>query len=412
MTGPSFRLHPLHRLWRLLPADRRRRLVTRLTAALAPKPDREPPPAACGLAVVGELSRTSGLGEAARLSLAALERIGVPGYGLDIGGFLPGGGGGSAVTFPPPGVPLLVHINPPLLPLVLSRLPRRLLRGRRVIGQWAWELPIVPPDWREGVSFVHDLWGPSSFTAAALEPLLPGRVRAVVHPLAVAPPVPSQLDRAAFGLPEDAVVVLVSFNLASSMVRKNPLGAIAAFRDAFAGRVDRLLVLKIGNPGHFPEDFRQLRAAVADAANIRVLNDGMSTADNHALTAAADIVLSLHRSEGFGLVPAEAMLLGRPVIATGWSGNMDFMDRDSAVLIDAKMIPAVDPRGIYQVRGAVWADPDHGQAVQALRRLADDPALRAALGERGQAKALRSLGVEPMAAALAEIGVQPRMDRT
>ena len=166
-------------------------------------------------------------------------------------------------------------------------------------------------------------------------------------------------------------------------------------------------MLKIGNPGHFPEDFRQLQAAVADAANIQVLTDGMSTADNHALTAAADIVLSLHRSEGFGLVPAEAMLLGRPVIATGWSGNMDFMDRDSAVLIDAKMIPTADPRGIYQVRGAVWADPDHGQAVQALRRLADDPALRAALGERGRAKALRSLGVEPMAAALAEIGVQP-----
>ncbi len=407
MTEPPFRLHPLHRLWRRLPADRRRRLVTRLTAALAPKPDADPPPAARGLAVVGELSRTSGLGEAARLSLAALERIGVPGYALDIGGFLPGGGGGSAVTLPPPGVPLLVHINPPLLPLVLSRLPRRLLRGRRVIGQWAWELPIVPPDWREGVAFVHGLWGPSRFTAAALEPLLPGRVRAVVHPLAVAPPVPSRLDRAAFGLPDDAVVVLVSFNLASSLVRKNPLGAIAAFRDAFAGRADRLLVLKIGNPGHFPDDFRLLQDAVSGATNIRILTEGLCTADNHALTAAADIVLSLHRSEGFGLVPAEAMLLGRPVIATAWSGNMDFMDRDSAMLIDAKMIPAVDPRGIYQVKGAVWADPDPTQAVQALRRLADDPALRAALGERGRAKALRSLGVEPMAAALAEIGVRP-----
>ena len=407
MTEPNFRLHPLHRLWRLLPAHRRRRLVTRLTTMLAPKPDSEPLPVVSGLAVMGELSRSSGLGEAARLSLAALERIGVPGYALDIGGLLPGeSGGGSAVTLPPPGVPLLVHINPPLLPLVLSRLPRRLLRGRRIIGQWAWELPIVPPDWRDGVAFVHDLWGPSSFTAAALEPLLPGRVRAVVHPLAVAPPVPSRLDRAAFGLPDKAMVVLVSFNLASSLVRKNPLGAIAAFRDAFGDRTDRLLVLKIGHPGHFPDDFQLLQNAVAGAANIRILTASMPTADNHALTAAADIVLSLHRSEGFGLVPAEAMLLGRPVIATGWSGNMDFMDRDSAMLIDAKMIPAVDPRGVYQVPGAVWADPDPGQAVRALRLLADDPDLRAALGDRGRAMALRSLGVEPMAAALAAIGMR------
>ena len=403
----GFRLHPLHRLWRLLPAERRRRLVTRVTAVLAPKPDRPPPPAARGLAVVGELSRTSGLGEAARLSLTALERIGVPGYGVDIGALLPGDGGDPGpVTLPPPGVPLLIHINPPLLPLVLSRLPRPLLRGRRVIGQWAWELPVVPADWRDGVTFVHDLWGPSSFTAAALEPLLPGRVRAVVHPLAVAPPVPSRLDRASFGLPANAVVVLVSFNLASSLVRKNPLGAIAAFRAAFGDRPDRLLLLKIGNPGHFPADFQLIRQAVAGAVNIRIETGDMSAADNYALTQAADIVLSLHRSEGFGLVPAEAMLLGRPVIATGWSGNLDFMDADSAVLIGARLIPAVDPRGIYQVPGAVWADPDPGQAVAALRRLADDPALRVALGERGRTMALRRLGVEPMAAALAEIGVR------
>ena len=403
----GFRLHPLHRLWRLLPAERRRRLVTRVTALLAPKPDRPPPPAARGLAVVGELSRTSGLGEAARLSLTALERIGVPGYGVDIGALLPGDGGDPGpVTLPPPGVPLLIHINPPLLPLVLSRLPRPLLRGRRVIGQWAWELPVVPADWRDGVTFVHDLWGPSSFTAAALEPLLPGRVRAVVHPLAVAPPVPSRLDRASFGLPANAVVVLVSFNLASSLVRKNPLGAIAAFRAAFGDRPDRLLLLKIGNPGHFPADFQLIRQAVAGAVNIRIETGDMSAADNYALTQAADIVLSLHRSEGFGLVPAEAMLLGRPVIATGWSGNLDFMDADSAVLIGARLIPAVDPRGIYQVPGAVWADPDPGQAVAALRRLADDPALRVALGERGRTMALRRLGVEPMAAALAEIGVR------
>lgn len=405
MTDNSFQLHPLHRLWRLLPAARRRRLVTRASALLAPKPDRNPP-VANGLAVVGELSRASGLGEAARLSLAALKRIGVPGYALDIGSLLPGDGASdAAIELPPDNVPLLLHVNPPLLPMVLSRLPRRLLRGRHVIAQWAWELPVVPPDWRDGVAFVHGLWAPSSFTAAALEPLLPGHVTPIVHPLAVVPPIPSGLDRTAFGLPADAVVVLVSFNLASSLTRKNPLGAIAAFREAFGDRLDRLLVLKIGNPGHWPDDFKQVQAAALGVPNIRIETRTMPAADAHALTASADIVLSLHRSEGFGLVPAEAMLLGRPVIATGWSGNMDFMDRDSAELIDVKLIPAIDPRGIYQVAGAVWADPDHAQAVAALRRLAGDPGRRAELGAAGRAMALGRLGVEPMAAALGKIGV-------
>lgn len=159
---------------------------------------------------------------------------------------------------PPPAVPLVLHINAPFLPLALLHMPRTLPRGRRVIGYWAWELPTVPPEWRAGIPFVHEIWAPSAFTAAALEPLLPGRVRIVPPPLAAVPPVPSGLDRAAFGLPGNAVVVLVSFNLASSFERKNPLAAIAAFQAAFGTRKDRLLVLKVSHADHAPEDFARL----------------------------------------------------------------------------------------------------------------------------------------------------------
>jgi glycosyltransferase involved in cell wall biosynthesis len=296
-------------------------------------------------------------------------------------------------------------VNSPLLPLALRHLPRGLVRGRRVIGYWAWELPVVPPDWRVGAHFVHEVWAPSRFTAAALGTLLPGRVRVVPHPVAAAPPVPAPLDRSAFGLPDDAVVVLVSFNLASSFARKNPLGAIAAFRAAFGDRSDRILLLKVGHPGHFPADFAQLRQAVGDAANIRLDTAELPRADRHALTRAADIVLSLHRSEGFGLVPAEAMLLGRPVIATAWSGNMDFMDETSAALVDYCLIPARDPRGVFEADGAEWADPVLGDAIAQLRRLADDAEARRALGARGQAMARARLGAAPLAAAIRGLGL-------
>lgn len=395
-------LHPLHRLWRALPARERRLLLTRATALLAPRPDPAPPPAAGGFAVVGELGRASGLGEGARVMLCGLERLGVPAWPVDVGTVVRAGE--ARIPDLPRGAPLLLHVGAPHVPLALLRMTRSLVRGRRVIGHWAWELPTVAPDWRAGVGFVHEAWVPSRFTAQAIEQLLPGRVRVVPYPVAVAPPEASGLQRADFGLPDDAVVVLVSFSLASSLERKNPLGAIAAFRAAFGDRPDRLLLLKIGNPADFPADFEQLRRAVADAPNIRLETRTLSSADRHALTRAADIVLSLHRSEGFGLVAAEAMFLGKPVIATGWSGNLDFMDDASGVLVGYRLVPARDPRGVFEAPGAVWADPDQSEAVAALRKLADDPGLRAELGRRGQLAASARLGTEPLEAAVRAVG--------
>ncbi len=351
-------------------------MLTRTAAVLAPRIAR-PAPTARGVIVAGELTRASGLGECARLMLRALQISGVPTGALDIGAKLPA----HADDLPPwpetilADAALVLHVNAPLLPLVLARLPRGLTRGRRIVGFWAWELPCVSAEWRVGARFVHDVWAPSQFTADALARLGPS-VRTVPPPLAVAPPRPAPLDRAAFGLPADAVVTLVGFNLASSFVRKNPLGAVAAFRAAFGDRRDRLLLLKVGNPSHAPRDMAILAAAIDGAPNIRVETRTMPPAEAHALTAAADIILSLHRSEGFGLVPAEAMLLGRPVIATGWSGNMTFMDQDCAALVGYRLVPARDRRGVYAIAGAEWAEPDLDQASASLRRLADAPELR------------------------------------
>ena len=404
----AFRLHPLHRLWRTLPPDQRRFLFAHGTAALAPKPDRPAPPAQAGIGVLGELSRPTGLGEGARLMRYGLDAIGVANWALDVGDRLPGGNEGRLpLEIPPPGAPLVIHVNPPSLPWALLRLPRGLIRGRHLVGYWAWELPVVPPSWRLGLRFVHTVWVPSAFTANAIRPMLPPRtvLHVVPHPIAIAPPKPAPMDRAAFGLPENAVIVLVSASLASSFVRKNPLAAIAAFRAAFGDRPDRLLLLKLNHADHFPDDFARVRAAVGASANIRIETRTFPPAERDALTQCADIVLSLHRSEGFGLVPAEAMLLGRPVVATGWSGNMDFMDASSAALVDYTLLPAIDPRGVVQAPGAVWAEPDIAAAAAHLRHLADHPEARAALGARGRALATARLGAAPLARAIAALGL-------
>jgi glycosyltransferase involved in cell wall biosynthesis len=392
-----------HRLWRRLPAGLRRRAYARVTAALAPMPDPSPPPPCLGVAVAGELQRASGLGQGARLMIAALRAMQIPVWEIDEGD--------AASPVPPPGVPLILHANSPALPGFLLGLPRALTRHRRVIGYWAWELPVAPPAWQTGLPFVHEIWAPSRFTGDALGALVQGGmrgaipVRIVPHPVALRPPSPSALTRADFGLPADAFVVLTSFSLASSFARKNPLAAIGAFRQAFGDRPDRILVLKLSHTEHWPQDLATLRQAAAGMANIRIDTRIVPHDDQLALTRCADVVLSLHRSEGFGLVPAEAMLLGKPVIATNWSATAEFIDAGNGVPVPYTLIPAIDPRGVFEAPGAVWADADTDFAAAALRHLAAHPDRAAELGRQAAASVQSRFTAAPLRQALREIGL-------
>ncbi|WP_419731272.1 glycosyltransferase [Lichenicola sp.] len=391
----------MHRLWQALPARQRRLWLARGTAWVAPRPDPLPLPACGGVVVGGEIGRASGLGEAARIMDQALQRLGVPHSAIDTARRRPD----ARAAGWPDRAALVLHVNAPQLPATLIGLGRGRLSGRRIIGNWYWELPVVPTSWHPALAHVHEIWAPSRFTAMAFEALAPGRVRVVPPALALAPPVPSPLDRQAFGLPADVVVVLTSFSLASSFARKNPIAAIGAFRKAFGDRRDRLLLLKVGNSEHHGNDLLLLQEAIAGAPNIRLETRMLPEADMHALTRACDIVLSLHRSEGFGLVPAQAMLLGRPVVSTDWSATTEFLDESCGVPIGYRLVPAADPRGVFEAPGAVWADADIDQAAQALRALADAPGRRIALGQAAEAAARARLGGAGLLAALAAIGV-------
>ena len=330
--------------------------------------------------------------------LLALGRLGVGCEAAETGSDTSlGPAGAIAAARRAPGTALVAHVHPPFLPLALRSLrPRH--TGGRVVGYWAWELPVAPADWRFAARSLHEIWTPSAFSAQALEPLLPGRVRIVPHPLALAAAAAAPLGRTEFGLPDNAVVVLVSCSLASSIERKNPHGGIAAFRAAFGARSDRLLLIKLTDDGHDPAALAMVRAATGGMANVRLETRILSDAADRALIAASDIVLSLHRSEGFGLVMADAMLLGRAVVATGWSGNLQFMDAASAALVGYRLVPARDARAIYAIPEARWAEPDIDDAVAQLRRLADDPMAREALGLRArEAAAVRLSGRELIA---------------
>ena len=185
---------------------------------------------------------------------------------------------------------------------------------------------------------------------------------------------------------------------------QNPLAVIEAFRRAFTTKDDATLIIKARGRSQSGEPERRLQAAIAQTANVRLVSGDLPGPDYERLLDSADVFLSLHRSEGFGLPLAAAMLRGKPVIATAWSGNLAFMSDETACLVPAQLIPARDEVSAYRHLDAFWADPDIEVAAAWLRRLRN-PELRATIGRAGQQHAVACLAPEAYAAAvLAGVG--------
>ena len=386
------RIKILHQFVNLLPSVIRRRLIPYLIGRVIA------PLFVCGrnvrpgsITVVGFLSSTVGLGQGARLALYAFKRLGYDVSYVDIGNIFCWHNNISVEMGRPAkvneGGVAIFHINPPELSVIIPLLGRGLIRNKKIIGYWAWELESIPRNWYVGFRLVDEIWVPSRFVAKALKKCTDVPVRVVHHPLIRLEP--SSLGRHDFRLDESTFLVLTMFDMRSSAERKNPLGAIQAFRLAFGDRDDVMLVVKAGNVSEAPDILSRIENEIGDSKNIRLMFDKLSQEDHAALISCADVIISLHRSEGFGLVLAEAMMMGKPVIATAYSGNMDFMDSESAILISYKLVPINDPQGVYGGKYHYWSEPDIDEAAEWLVRLAEDYDLRRSLGARARKSAER-----------------------
>jgi glycosyltransferase involved in cell wall biosynthesis len=355
--------------------------------------DRRPAPPRPGpICVVGFHGSVLGIGEAARAFSASLRAAGAEVVDWDIsarfGHDVKLAGGYS--TSPPAEIgALAIHLNPRELVQLVAMTGGAPFKDRFCVGCWAWELEEVPPSWRAGFRYVDEVWTPSHFVADAVSARAPQSlpVRVLPHPLAA-----SGIggDRAAFGLPEDAVVVLTAFDIRSGFTRKNPIGAVRAFRAAHRQAPGpALMICKVAGAEGAPELFAALKAEIGDADDVRLMTEWLTGAQMSALTASADIVLSLHRSEGFGLLLAQAMLAGKAVVATGWSGNLAFMTGDDSALVDYRLIPVHDPQGLYD--HGRWADPDVAQAAGKLAALMADAGQRKALGDKAAVRVAQVL---------------------
>ena len=334
------------------------------------------------LVLSGFLSAHMGIGRSSRMGAQALERGGVRLHRHDLGRDPTG----HSLAKVAPGGVWLAFCNPPEAVHFMTHAAHPLFERRYRIGFWAWELAQLPDDWVEALPLFHEVWAGSPFVADAVRKAAEGtdvKVRMIPYPLPEMSA--ARADRARFGWRPGELAVLCMFDVNSTAARKNPLGAVEAFQRAF--RPDDAtvrLVVKANAKGGDPELVPAfLRERVADWPNISLLIAELSDADADDLLASADVFVSLHRSEGFGLSIAQSMVLGRAVIATGWSGNADFQC-DGVVEVPFELVPACDPSGRYEIEGQVWAEPDLDHAADALRRFAADREEARRQGERGR----------------------------
>lgn len=313
--------------------------------------------------LAGYLSSAVGVGEAARRYAHALRSAGAQVQALDVP--LPGRDRVEAglAEGPAPGTPIsyeIICLNPEqMIPYLDQREAPR--ERRRTIGVWSWEVDVLPAGWREASSRLDEIWTYSAFAARLMGDGVEVPVRSV--------PLPAwahSTSSAPAGGSPDGFRVLVVFDFLSTLQRKNPLGAIEAYKRAFAPDEGSVLVLKSVNGRHRPEQRAQIVAAIDGRPDIVLRDETVSGAERDALLGECDCLLSLHRSEGYGLPLAEAMAMGKPVLATAYGGNTEFMDERNSYPI--AYTPALVGEGVeHYPAGATWAEPDLDHAAEALR---------------------------------------------
>lgn len=365
--------------------------------------------------VSGYLRDESGWGAAARGYVRALRSLGVPTRLADFSALTSNRSGDHTIS---EGDALtdwdvnLMCIDAGQHFAVLSRTDDDYLDRRYNIGAWAWELPRFPARWYDRFAYYDEIWVGSSFIASAIAPISP--VPVVRIPPVMAPAIGdgSTGDRERWRRRPDEFLFLFMFDVHSHLARKNPMAVVEAFRRAFRPSEPVRLILKCVNAESDPYGFAALVDRAAGAA-IDIESGYLSAGDVRDLMSSCDAYVSLHRSEGIGLTIADAMGLGKPVIATGWSGNTDFMDVSNSFPVAYRLVELDENVGPYQA-GEVWAEPSIEHAAQLMRQVVDDPYLSRARGRAARETMQRDYSEERVAELvrqrLAIIGERNRFD--
>lgn len=327
-----------------------------------------------GINLVGNIKGDNGLGQSTRLMADIFEKSD---YDYTINNFFVPPGGSMTnetyahkITEDTPYNINLIHVNASEFTVAYMQLGKKLWDYRYNIAYWLWELEEFPQEWLGNINLVDEIWTPAEFISNTLRKYTDKPVYTV--PYCVTAPTDEKYDRDYFGLPKDKFLFLMMFDSGSIMERKNPLGTIEAFKRAFnKDNQDVGIVIKINEIEQNEEDIKYIHSVLDGYENIYIINKTLSKLEVNSLTKCADVFVSLHRAEGFGLVLAEAMIVGTPTIATNWSANTEFMNSDVACMVDYKMIEIEKDMPPFK-KGYKWADADIDQAAEYMKKLYED----------------------------------------
>jgi glycosyltransferase involved in cell wall biosynthesis len=347
------------------------------------------------LNVFGDWAATTGLAQAARrLTVAMLEA----GFDLSLGTVR------SGAPQDPSRIPELFGgvrndrrdavdvwmLNFNEFPQISDELLRPTGRQSYSIGVWYWELTSFPEHLLSQIERVDEIWVATAFVKASFE-------RVTSRPVRIVPAIVPELrgagnGRQEFGLAEGEVVFLFTFDVNSMIARKNPGAVIEAFGRAFdaQARTRNRLVIKVLNLDRNPRFANWLAEAVASVGGVLIDKD-LKDSELVDLVSCCDVYVSLHRSEGFGFGLAEAMALGKPVIATAYSGNLDFAKTSNSCQVGYRLSEITEAdhaydegaRAVY-LPGSIWAEPDVAEAARWMQLLSVDPEMRQTIGEAGR----------------------------
>lgn len=279
----------------------------------------------------------------------------------------------------------LVQINPDGINQARIRLGKNFWDKRYQISHFSWELPIFPSMWKGVCDYFNEIWTPSDFCTEAIA----GQTKVPVYtmPYVIQPEISTLRNRTYFKLPKDKFLFLCMFDINSAMERKNPIGAIDAYLKAFSDskRDENVgLVIKINNFLRRKEDYKALYQRIINRPDIYIIDEVFSKNDVNALISVCDCFVSLHRSEGFGLVLAEAMYFEKPVIATNWSANIDFMNKNNSCVVDYRLIPLERDYAVVYQKGQMWADPSIEHCAHYMQQLYADKQYYQMIANAGQ----------------------------
>jgi len=339
-----------------------------------------------GINVAGHITGDFGLAEAVRANIRAIKAARIP-LALNNLDLVTGKHPDTIYTDFSEDNPYpinLVHTNPNwvyegIYNQVFPNFSLEYFQNRYNIGFWAWELLTFPTDWEFAFDLFDEIWTPSKYAMESIARVSSIPVITIPHSIYLPK---CQMERKDLQLPKDKFIFLLMFDFGSSFPRKNPLAAVQAFQKVFSPfDSDVLLVIKFSNAHDYPAYREQLLHLVQDWSCIHLVEGHLPKQTVHGLLYNCDCYVSLHRAEGFGLGMAEAMFYGKPVIATAYSSNMDFMNVGNTFLVQYDLVTTTEDYGPYP-KGSIWAEADVDHAASLMRSVFENYTQAKKIGEK------------------------------